>query len=123
MKVAAMRLLRRAGLSAAFSVVAAALAVAGAADLPMSWPKTGFNDAKTRDSPLHQITAANVGALRPAWFADLTGVSQRAFEATPLVVDGTLYVVTAWSALRPSCSSPPRVSFPCAATYRPGSSS
>ena len=70
---------------------------ASAAELPTSWPKIGFNDAETRDSPLRQISTTNVAALKPAWFADLTSVSQRAFEATPLVVDGTLYIVTAWS--------------------------
>jgi len=64
---------------------------------PSDWSAPGLNDAETRDSPLGRIAPANVAALKPAWFADLTDVSQRAFEATPLVVGGRLYVSTGWS--------------------------
>ena len=39
--------------------------------------------------------AGNVGALKPAWSAGFdTGRGQ---EATPIVVDGVMYVSTAWS--------------------------
>ncbi len=43
-----------------------------------------------RFSPLAQITAANVGLLAPQW-AFQTNVLNK-FEATPIVIDGTLYV-------------------------------
>jgi alcohol dehydrogenase (cytochrome c)/quinohemoprotein ethanol dehydrogenase len=51
-----------------------------------------------RFSPLNQVTAANVGELGLAWFADLD--TNRGQEATPLVVDGVLYVSTAWSKVK-----------------------
>jgi PQQ-dependent dehydrogenase (methanol/ethanol family) len=61
------------------------------------WTTYGYNNAETRQSPLTQITAENITKLAPAWVADLTSTSTRAFEATPLVVDGNLYIVTGWS--------------------------
>ena len=57
------------------------------------------NDAGgTRYSPLSQIDRGNVGRLRVAW-TYRTGESDGrsghiAFEATPIVVDGTLYLST-----------------------------
>ena len=47
-----------------------------------------------RHSPLTQITPANVGALTPVWTFD-TGLGfgrSAKFEATPIAIDGTLYV-------------------------------
>jgi PQQ-dependent dehydrogenase (methanol/ethanol family) len=61
------------------------------------WTSHGLDAAETRSSPLDQITPANVAQLKPAWFADLTHIANRAFEATPLVVDGVMYVSTGWS--------------------------
>ncbi len=60
------------------------------------WPAYGRDAGGSRYSPLAQITRANVGRLRPAWVyrtGDLLRDRSR-FEATPLVVDGTLYVST-----------------------------
>ncbi|PYR38549.1 MAG: PQQ-dependent dehydrogenase, methanol/ethanol family, partial [Acidobacteria bacterium] len=46
-----------------------------------------------RHSPLTQITPANVGRLAPQWtFQAETLALNRGFEATPLAVDGILYV-------------------------------
>ena len=50
--------------------------------------------ASTRHSPLKQITPDNVGKLAPAWTFE-TGLGygrQAKFEATPIAIDGILYV-------------------------------
>ena len=51
-----------------------------------------------RFSPLNQITKDNVKDLGLAWFADLD--THRGQEATPIVVDGVLYISTAWSKVK-----------------------
>jgi PQQ-dependent dehydrogenase (methanol/ethanol family) len=61
------------------------------------WSAYGLDHAETRQSPLRQIAPSTIVNLKPAWFADLTEISNRAFEATPLVIDGVLYVSTGWS--------------------------
>ena len=45
-----------------------------------------------------QITADNVNLLGLAGYADLD--ANRGQESTPLVIDGVLYVSTAWSNVR-----------------------
>lgn len=59
------------------------------------WGAVGFNYDEQRYSPLNQINDSNVGELGIAWFADLEDA--RGQEATPVMVDGTLYVSHAWS--------------------------
>jgi quinohemoprotein ethanol dehydrogenase len=59
------------------------------------WPSHGLNYAETRFSRLTQINADNVKALGLAWAYDLE--STRGVEATPLVVDGVMYVIASWS--------------------------
>jgi quinohemoprotein ethanol dehydrogenase len=59
------------------------------------WNKHGGSDAEQRFSLLEQITPANVEQLGLAWAFDL-GVS-RGIEATPLVVDGVIYVTATWN--------------------------
>ena len=56
------------------------------------WTMPGKNYASTRYSTLTAITAANVARLRPVWSFS-TGVLG-GHEGQPLVVDGTMYVVT-----------------------------
>jgi PQQ-dependent dehydrogenase (methanol/ethanol family) len=56
------------------------------------WTRPGKDQAGTRYSGLAGITAANVAGLRPVWNFS-TGVLG-GHEGQPLVVDGTLYVVT-----------------------------
>lgn len=51
-----------------------------------------------RFSPLTQINTENVGRLGLAWFADFD--TNRGQEATPLAIDGVLYVSTAWSKVK-----------------------
>jgi len=86
-----------------FSLVVAALAATSlvnplAAQSPSEWAVYGRDAAGTRSSPLTQITPANVSRLAPAW-TYRTGEFARSedrtrFEATPLMVDGTLYLST-----------------------------
>ena len=59
------------------------------------WPTYGLNYAETRFSNLRQITDANVKNLGLVWSYDLE--STRGVEATPLVVDGIMYVTAPWS--------------------------
>ncbi|HSD54660.1 MAG TPA: pyrroloquinoline quinone-dependent dehydrogenase [Burkholderiales bacterium] len=84
------------------------LAVALAAAVPhvtaaqeVDWPAYGRDIGGTRYLPAHQITRENVARLEPAW-TYRTGEADPAFatdedtsfEATPLVVDGAMYVGT-----------------------------
>jgi PQQ-dependent dehydrogenase (methanol/ethanol family) len=59
------------------------------------WPSYGLDYAETRFSRLGQISAANVKDLGLVWSYDLE--SNRGVEATPLVVDGIMYVTGSWS--------------------------
>ena len=59
------------------------------------WPSYGLDYAETRFSRLTQISDANVKDLGLAWSYNLE--STRGVEATPLVVDGIMYVSASWS--------------------------
>ncbi|HEX5581585.1 MAG TPA: methanol/ethanol family PQQ-dependent dehydrogenase [Gemmatimonadaceae bacterium] len=56
------------------------------------WTMAAKDYANTRYSALDEITTANVGGLKLAWTFS-TG-NRNGHEAAPLVVDGTMYVVT-----------------------------
>jgi quinoprotein glucose dehydrogenase len=65
------------------------------------WPVYGRDAGGARFSPLTQITAGNVATLQVAWtyhtgIPDMSSMSHRppALEVTPIVVDGTMYVIT-----------------------------
>jgi quinohemoprotein ethanol dehydrogenase len=62
------------------------------------WTSVGRTFDEQRFSPLTQINKANVARLGLAWFADFD--SNRGQEATPLELDGVLYVSTAWSKVK-----------------------
>ena len=83
-------------------VVACAVTAAShghAADPPSGdWPVYGHDPGSARFSPLTQINRDNVSKLTVAWtfhtgdISDGSGDRRRSgFEATPIVVDGTLY--------------------------------
>src|SRR6476469_177983 len=85
-------------------VTVAALAVTPVAPRSLAaqaageWTAYGRDAAGTRFSPLTQVTPENARRLAPAWTYH-TGELARAddrtrFEATPLMVDGTLYLST-----------------------------
>lgn len=65
---------------------------------PGAWMSHGRTYSEQRFSPLDAIDTGNVGRLGLAWYADLE--SNRGQEATPLMVDGAIYVSTAWSKVR-----------------------
>ena len=65
---------------------------------PGSWMSHGRTYSVQRYSPLTQISKDNVGKLGLAWFADMD--TNRGQEATPIVVDGVIYVSTAWSKVK-----------------------
>jgi glucose dehydrogenase len=65
---------------------------------PGQWMSHGRTYDEQRYSPLDQITTDNVKTLGLTWFADLD--TNRGQEATPIVVDGVLYVSTAWSKVK-----------------------
>lgn len=62
---------------------------------PANWMLHGRNHAEQRYSPLEQVTAANVGQLGLAWSYEMR--TTRGVEGTPIVVDGVMYVTSAWS--------------------------
>lgn len=62
---------------------------------PGSWPGVGRTFEEQRFSPLRQIDDANVNRLGLAWVYDM-GTKQGG-SATPVVVDGVMYVTGPWS--------------------------
>jgi quinoprotein glucose dehydrogenase len=92
-------------------VACSRLAVVRDSSAPVEeWPAYGNDPGSSRYSPLGEITKRNVGGLKVAWIyrtGDLSDgastwegekVSARStFEATPLMVDGTLYIATAFN--------------------------
>ncbi|HEU4652223.1 MAG TPA: PQQ-dependent dehydrogenase, methanol/ethanol family, partial [Croceibacterium sp.] len=66
-----------------------------AEDDPDNWLSHGRTYAEQRFSPLTDINDGNVGQLSLAWAVELD--TNRGQEATPVVVDGVMYLTTAWS--------------------------
>ena len=65
---------------------------------PGNWLTYGRTYSEQRYSPLKKISSDNANRLGLAWFADLD--TNRGQEATPLVIDGVMYVSTAWSMVK-----------------------
>jgi quinohemoprotein ethanol dehydrogenase len=63
-----------------------------------NWLSYGRTYSEQRFSPLAKITSDNVKQLGLAWFADLD--TNRGQQATPLIIDGVMYVSTAWSLVK-----------------------
>ncbi|MEY2943993.1 MAG: hypothetical protein RLY97_2007 [Pseudomonadota bacterium] len=63
-----------------------------------NWLSHGRTYDEQRFSPLTQISDSNVGQLGLEWSDDLD--TARGQEATPIVVDGVMYVATAWSMVK-----------------------
>ncbi|MCW0183339.1 MAG: PQQ-dependent dehydrogenase, methanol/ethanol family [Zavarzinia sp.] len=62
---------------------------------PGNWLSTGRTYAEQRYSPLNAITTDNVKQLGLAWSYETGG--NRGHHATPIVIDGTMYVTAPWS--------------------------
>ena len=76
-------------------------APAAAPDVPADWPSYGRDALGARHSPLAQIDTSNVGRLAVAWTyhtGELAPAVQtrrpRSLEATPIVIDGVMYLIT-----------------------------
>jgi len=65
---------------------------------PGSWLAAGRDYREQRFSPLDQINETNVSQLGLAWYADID--TERGQESTPVVVDGVMYLTTAWSMVK-----------------------
>ena len=85
-------------------IAPSALAQRGAPD--GEWPSYGGDDGSTKYAPLDQIDASNVDRLQVAWqwessdTAIITAnreLGPAGFKATPLMVDGVLYIRTSLS--------------------------
>ncbi len=63
-----------------------------------NWLSYGRTYSEQRYSPLARISDSNAKQLGLAWYADLD--TDRGQESTPLVIDGMLYVSTAWSMVK-----------------------
>lgn len=59
------------------------------------WLSYGGGYNEQRHSPLAHVNSENVQTLGVAWTYDLA--TNRGVEATPIVVDGVMYVTSAWS--------------------------
>ncbi len=62
---------------------------------PGDWLTHGRDYAEQRYSPLNSIDTENVNELGLAWYFDVP--TARGMEATPIVVDGRMYVTGSWS--------------------------
>ncbi len=62
---------------------------------PQNWLSHGRTYDEQRYSPLRQINESNIHRMGLDWFFDFE--TRRGMEATPLVVDGILYVSGSWS--------------------------
>ncbi|MGH9802336.1 MAG: pyrroloquinoline quinone-dependent dehydrogenase, partial [Blastocatellia bacterium] len=68
------------------------------------WPAYGRDAGGSRYSPLDQINRGNVSQLKIAWTyrtgaeeVKAAGSKNAAFESTPILIDGTLYLTTPYS--------------------------
>ena len=62
---------------------------------PGNWMTHGRTYDEQRYSPLDRITADNIRELGLAWYADIP--LNRGQEATPIVIDGVIYLSSSWS--------------------------
>jgi PQQ-dependent dehydrogenase (methanol/ethanol family) len=60
-----------------------------------NWLTYGRTYKEQRHSPLTQINIETLDRLGLAWYADMATI--RGLEATPLVVDGVIYLTSSWS--------------------------
>ena len=78
----------------AFAVfVIIALTAAAQNATKQDWPHYGGQQSSWRYSELNQVKTSNVSKLIPVW-AFQTGEVDGGLQATPLVVDGVMYVIT-----------------------------
>jgi len=86
-----------AALALALVELAAPAAIQANATTGRDWLTVGADYSDRRYSALTEVTAANARDLGLAWTYNLE--STRGVEATPIVVDGVMYVTASWSVL------------------------
>ena len=60
------------------------------------WPHYGGSYQFWRYSALNQINRSNIKKLAPVW-AFQAGVEDGGLQATPIVVDGVMYLTSSWN--------------------------
>ncbi|MEO8313496.1 MAG: PQQ-dependent dehydrogenase, methanol/ethanol family [Pseudomonadota bacterium] len=68
-----------------------------AAENNAEWLSTGRTYSEQRYSPLTKVNRDNVNTLGLAWYHEFEPDADRGMEATPVIVDGVLYVSSSWS--------------------------
>jgi quinohemoprotein ethanol dehydrogenase len=68
-----------------------------AAENNAEWLSYGRTYSEQRYSPLTRINRDNVNTLGLAWYHEFEPNADRGMEATPLIVDGVLYVSSSWA--------------------------
>ena len=63
----------------------------------LDWALHGNDFSEKRYSQLNSINESNIQKLGVAWYTDIDTRSLRGVEATPIVVDGVMYVTGPWS--------------------------
>ncbi len=88
--------MRVAPVRAALLILLVASEAASQRPTPTEWPAYGGDAGGSRYATPSQIDRSNVGRLQVAWTYHTgdPGRDGRSFEATPIVVDGTLYLAT-----------------------------
>jgi quinoprotein glucose dehydrogenase len=63
---------------------------------PTEWPAYGRDAGGSRYAPIDQVTRENVGRLQVSWtyHTGEPAANNRSFEATPILVEGTLFLST-----------------------------
>ncbi|MEJ7607403.1 MAG: PQQ-binding-like beta-propeller repeat protein [Bryobacteraceae bacterium] len=61
-----------------------------------NWPHYGGTQSAWRHSALAQVNRSNVQKLKPVW-AFQTGDVDGGLQATPIVLDGVMYISTSWN--------------------------
>jgi quinohemoprotein ethanol dehydrogenase len=82
--------------AAAVTAAVDAARIVAADSEPGNWMTYGRTYDEQRFSPLKRINDRNVSQLQLAWHYDLDA-AHRVQESTPIVVDGVMYLTSAWS--------------------------
>ena len=72
---------------------------AGHAAGDFDWPRVGNDPGCRRFSNLDQVNRRNVAQLKPCWTfhtGELTGRPGKTIECTPIVIEGVMYITTAY---------------------------
>jgi len=90
-------------LGVAFAAAFAAVSTADGPNGATDWPSTNYDESANRYSPLDQITATNVSALRQAWSFHLKPAGYtgrlREDEAIPIAIGNTMYLASPYGTI------------------------